>query len=43
MSTLREEYNKSVAPALMTKFNYKSVMQIPKLPTSNCVPASRSV
>ncbi len=31
MSTLREEYNKSVAPALMTKFNYKSVMQIPKL------------
>ncbi len=31
MSTLREEYKNSVAPALMKKFNYKSVMQIPKL------------
>ncbi len=31
MSTLREEYKNSVAPALMTKFGYKSVMQIPKL------------
>ncbi len=31
MSTLSNEYKKSIAPALMTKFNYKSVMQIPKL------------
>ncbi len=31
MSTLGNEYKKSVAPALMTKFGYKSVMQIPKL------------
>ncbi len=31
MSTLRDEYKNSVAPALMTKFGYKSVMQIPKL------------
>ena len=28
---LREEYKASVAPALMKKYNYKSVMQIPKL------------
>ena len=28
---LREEYKANVAPALMKKFNYKSVMQIPKL------------
>ncbi len=31
MSTLGNEYKKSIAPALMTKFGYKSVMQIPKL------------
>ncbi len=31
MSILSNEYKKSIAPALMTKFNYKSVMQIPKL------------
>ena len=31
MSTLSNEYKKSIAPALMTKFGYKSVMQIPKL------------
>ena len=31
MSLLREEYVNSIAPALMNKFNYKSVMQIPKL------------
>lgn len=31
MSKLREEYKSSIAPALMKKFNYKSVMQIPKL------------
>ncbi|MCR4926067.1 MAG: 50S ribosomal protein L5 [Clostridiales bacterium] len=28
---LKETYVKEVAPALMNKFNYKSVMQIPKL------------
>ena len=31
MSTLGNEYKNSVAPALMTKLGYKSVMQIPKL------------
>ena len=31
MSTLSNEYKNSIAPALMTKFSYKSVMQIPKL------------
>ena len=31
MARLRDEYKKSVAPALMSKYNYKSVMQIPKL------------
>ncbi len=31
MTRLQEYYVKDVAPALMKKFNYKSVMQIPKL------------
>ena len=31
MARLRETYEKEVAPALMKKFSYKSVMQIPKL------------
>ena len=31
MARLREEYKATVAPALMKKYNYKSVMQIPKL------------
>lgn len=31
MSTLSNEYKNSITPALMTKFSYKSVMQIPKL------------
>ena len=31
MARLQETYKKDVAPALMSKFNYKSVMQIPKL------------
>ena len=31
MSNLANEYKSSIAPALMTKFGYKSVMQIPKL------------
>lgn len=31
MEILREQYEKEVIPALMKKFNYKSVMQVPKL------------
>ena len=31
MARLKEMYQKDVAPALMKKFGYKSVMQIPKL------------
>ena len=31
METLREQYEKEVIPALMKKFNYKSVMEVPKL------------
>ena len=31
MATLKETYKADIAPALMKKFGYKSVMQIPKL------------
>ena len=31
MTTMKKKYIEEVAPALMAKFNYKSVMQIPKL------------
>ena len=31
MARLKDYYVKDVAPALMKKFGYKSVMQIPKL------------
>ena len=31
MARLRDEYKNAIAPALMKKFGYKSVMQIPKL------------
>ena len=31
MEKLREQYQKEVIPALMKKFNYKSVMEVPKL------------
>lgn len=31
MARMKEYYSKEVAPALMKKFGYKSVMQIPKL------------
>ncbi len=31
MSRLQDKYTKEIAPALMTKFGYKSPMQIPKL------------
>ena len=35
MARLKEYYSKEVAPALMSKFSYKSTMQIPKL--DNCL------
>ena len=31
MARLKDDYKANVAPALMKKYNYKSVMQIPKL------------
>lgn len=31
MARLKEQYKKDVAPAMMTKFSYKSVMEIPRL------------
>ena len=31
MEKLREQYEKEVIPALMKKFNYKSIMEVPKL------------
>ncbi len=31
MEILKEQYQKEVVPALMKKFNYKSIMQVPKL------------
>ena len=31
MEKLREQYKKEVVPAMMKKFNYKSVMEVPKL------------
>ena len=31
MEALREQYEKEVVPALMKKFGYKSIMQVPKL------------
>ena len=31
MLRLKEKYNKEIAPAMMERFKYKSVMQIPKL------------
>ncbi|WNS75620.1 50S ribosomal protein L5 [Bacillus sp. DTU_2020_1000418_1_SI_GHA_SEK_038] len=31
MSRLKEKYTKEITPALMSKFNYKSVMQVPAI------------
>ena len=31
MEFLKEQYEKEVVPALMKKFNYKSIMEVPKL------------
>ena len=31
MPTLKDKYKAEIAPAMMTKFQYKSVMEIPKI------------
>ena len=31
MNRLKEKFDKEITPALMSKFNYKSVMEVPKL------------
>ncbi|CAM4342365.1 50S ribosomal protein L5 [Bacillus manliponensis] len=31
MNRLKEKFQKEITPALMSKFNYKSVMQVPKI------------
>ncbi|WP_053361327.1 50S ribosomal protein L5 [Bacillus sp. FJAT-27251] len=31
MNRLKEKFNKEITPALVSKFNYKSVMEVPKL------------
>lgn len=31
MEYLKEEYEKKIVPAMMKKFNYKSIMEVPKL------------
>ncbi|MBW8350628.1 50S ribosomal protein L5 [Bacillus sp. IITD106] len=31
MNRLKEKYQKEVTPALMSKFNYKSIMEVPKI------------
>ena len=31
MQILKEQYEKEIVPAIMKKFNYKSVMEVPKL------------
>lgn len=31
MERLKEKYTKEVVPALMEKFGYKNIMQVPKL------------
>ena len=35
MEKLKEQYVKEVIPALMKKFQYKSIMQVPKLENIN--------
>ena len=34
MARLRELYEKEIVPALMEKFNYKNIMEAPKLEKS---------
>ena len=31
MEILKEQYEKEIVPAMMKKFNYKSIMEVPKL------------
>ena len=31
MNRLKEKFAKEITPALVSKFNYKSVMQVPKV------------
>ena len=31
MEMLKEQYEKEIVPAMMKKFNYKSVMEVPRL------------
>ncbi|MCU9615217.1 50S ribosomal protein L5 [Caldibacillus lycopersici] len=31
MSRLKEKFDKEITPSLMSKFNYKSIMQVPKI------------
>ena len=31
MEILREQYEKEIVPAMMKKFGYKSIMEVPKL------------
>ena len=31
MNRLKEKFEKELSPALVSKFNYKSVMQVPKI------------
>lgn len=31
MNRLKEKYTKEIVPALMSKFNYKSIMEVPKI------------
>lgn len=31
MNRLKEKYGKEITPALMSKFNYKSIMEVPKI------------
>ena len=42
MARLKEQYVNEIAPALNSKFGYKSVMQIPKLDrSSSTLPAAK--
>ena len=43
MEKLREQYEKEVIPALMKKFEYKSVMQVPKLDDLSIITGQKPV
>ena len=42
MEILKEQYEKEVIPALMKKFNYKSIMEVPKLEKEKSINLSRN-